>query len=363
MYELNGPKMTRLGYALGLSSRPLTRLGYALGTSSSSSLTKLGHALSPSSTFKRYNSIRPMGKFRHSMNEKVLDLPILAPIPCGQVGANQNLSSTKEPRDKYLGAEVAIHSSMTESQSIIEETEFYPTEGQDFGLIELTSILPGGMDVNMPAITESHCITPIEVTESQKIMEETNPFSIEGQDFDLIEPISISPGGMDINISVSIEFDCIPRIEVSGSPVLLEEEKVFGPIEADRTNGAKEQMLILDVEEKHITFKDGYLPSIRQLPILHLFPPDAAFSLINAVVFSFSSIYPLFILLALPSPLTLWTQGNLFIPMEGSWRRSFDRQVLPVGIIMEPPLLLGPLPHSSDPPSGIIYIWKWAYSL
>jgi hypothetical protein len=171
---------------------------------------------------------------------------------------------------------------------------------------------------------------------------------------------------MDINISVSIESDCIPLIEVSESPVLLEEEMVFGPIEADRTNGAKEQVLILDAEENRITFPDSYLSSIRQLPILHLFPPDAAFSSIKAVVYSFSLIYPLFILLyllALPSPLTLWTQGNMFIPMVGILRQSFDRPLLPLRIIMEPPLLLGPLPHSSDPPSGINYMWKWAYSL
>jgi hypothetical protein len=36
---------------------------------------------------------------------------------------------------------------------------------------------------------------------------------------------------------------------------------------------------------------------------------------------------------------------------------------LSVGIKMDPPLSLGPLPHLSDPPSGINCMWKWAYSL
>jgi hypothetical protein len=255
------------------------------------------------------------------MNEKVLDLPILAPISYGHVGETQNLSSPKEPSmDKLLAAEVPSHSHMTEPLLFREKTDFFP---------------------------------------------------IEGQDLDLIEPISISPGGMDINISVSIESDCIPRIEVSESPVLLEEEMVFGPIEADRTNGAKEKELNLYAQEKLIITSRGHnLPSVWQLPFLHVFPPYAAFSFVRTLAYPYSFHFlccPFFIilcLLALPSPLTLWTTGNLLIPMEGIWRRPFDSPVLPFGIVMDPPLSLGPLPHSSDPPSaGINYMWKWAYSL
>jgi hypothetical protein len=285
-----------------------------------------------------------------------------------------------------LAAEVLSNSLTADEPPLLsEETDSFPLEEQVFGLNEPLILLPQvepefpslkepdnghievteipimlenpQMSLSMVAELPSHS----DMTEPQLFTEEINLFPIEEQDFGLMEPISILPGGMD-TISIDESY-CIPPIEVPESPVLLEEAKVFTPIVAEKSSANNS---MLDAQEMLIIFPDIHLPSVSHFSFLQLLQPQAAFSWVKAVVYPCLFICPFLILLyllALPSPLTLWTTGNLLIPMEGIWRRSFDRLWLPLWIVLEPPLLMGPLPHLSDPPSGIDYMWKWAYSL